>query len=109
MEDKVLSFIGLCRKAGRLSSGHDAALEAVIKNKARLCLLTADASDRLVREFKKAAEYDGRRLDVIQTAYTMEQIRAATGLRAAVITIDDEGFAKKTAKLYKAVIEEETL
>ena len=51
MDDKALGLLGIARRAGRLSLGHDAAKGAVLAGRARLCLISADASDRLEREF----------------------------------------------------------
>ena len=51
-EQKFLSLLGMARRAGRLSLGHDAAEEAIVKNKAKLCLCCADASARLQREMQ---------------------------------------------------------
>ena len=109
MADKFLSFLGLCRKAGKMSIGHDAALESIMKERAKLCVLMTDASDRLKAEFAKAASYNGRQLEVIHTSHTMAQLKAETGIRAGVITIDDDGFAKKTAELHRANHEEDSL
>lgn len=101
MQDKLLSFLGICRKAGKLNWGHDTCLESIMKDRAKICLLASDASDRLKREFKKASEYDGRALLLIETQYSMQEIKNATGLKAGVLTTEDEGFAKKMAELHR--------
>lgn len=97
-QDKLLSLLGMCRRAGRLNWGHDACLESVLRGRAKLCLLSSDASGRLVREFRRAA--DGR-IPVLETGYTMEQFRCATGFRAAVLSTEDEGFAGKLSELHR--------
>ena len=55
MDDKALGLLGIARRAGRLSLGHDAAKGAVLAGKARLCLISADASERLERESRSGA------------------------------------------------------
>ncbi|MCR5485687.1 MAG: ribosomal L7Ae/L30e/S12e/Gadd45 family protein [Clostridiales bacterium] len=101
MNDRFLSFLGICRKAHRLSLGHDACLGSIINGNAKLCILTSDASDRLKKEFIKACGYNGRELKYIETDYTSDDMKKAVGMRAAVLTADDEGFAKKTAELHE--------
>lgn len=41
MDDKALGLLGIARRAGRLSLGHDAAKGAVLAGRARLCLISA--------------------------------------------------------------------
>ncbi len=101
MQDKFLSFLGICRRAGKLNWGHDTCLDSIMRDKAKICLLAADASERLKREFFKAAAYDGRELVIFETAYSMQQIKDATGVKAGVLTTEDEGFAKKMAELHR--------
>ena len=52
MNRKFLDLLGLCRRAGKLSGGHDAAFGAIQHGKAAACFLTADASERLKAEFE---------------------------------------------------------
>ena len=82
--DKALSMLGICRRAGKLSCGH-----------ARLCLLSSDASERLCEEFERACSSEGRSVPLIKTGYTMQEIGRATSLRSAVLTVDDRGLASR--------------
>ena len=97
---KLLSLLGMCRRAGRLHWGHDTCLASIRSGKARICLLSSDASDRLRREFHSAATCDGRTLKVIDTPYTMQQIQDATGCFAGVLITEDDGFAARMATLF---------
>lgn len=97
MNDRFLNLLGLARKAQRLSPGHDAALAAVLQGRARLILVAADASQRLTREFTRAAE---EKTPLLPISYTMQELYHATGARAAVLTLDDEGFARRARELY---------
>ena len=99
-QDKLLSLLGMCRRAGRLQWGHDACLESVKRGKARLCFLSADASDRLEREIRFAAERFGE-LPIFRTPYTMQQVKDATGYFAGVLTTEDEGFARRLLQLHQ--------
>ncbi|NLL63440.1 MAG: 50S ribosomal protein L7ae [Ruminococcaceae bacterium] len=99
MNDKFLSLLGLAKKAGKVSSGHDASFGSIQKGKAKICFLTTDASQRLKDEFIKTTRYDNRQIKCTEIPYTQKEINFATGIRAAVLTINDEGFAKKLIEL----------
>lgn len=94
MNDKALGLLGIARRAGRLSIGHDAAKGAVLAGKARLCLLSGDASERLEREFLRMTQ-EKKGVPLRRVRYTMEQFHHAIGARAGVLTVDDDGFAEK--------------
>lgn len=100
MNDKFLSLLGMARRCGRLNPGHDAVISSVTKNKAKLCILSCDASQRLVNEITHACNYENKNIPVIVTRYTMMDLSKAIGTKAAVISIDDEGFAKALREKY---------
>lgn len=91
---KLLSLLGMCRRAGKLSCGHDAAVGSVRSKSAKLCLLSSDASQRLIKEIEREASFEGREIPVRALCSGMEEIGRATGLKSAVVTVNDEGFAK---------------
>jgi ribosomal protein L7Ae-like RNA K-turn-binding protein len=99
MNDRQLSLLGLCKKADKLSMGHDSSVAAISSGRAKVCLLCADASERLKKEFTRAASYDERNVPLVAMKFTMEDIKNATGRPAGVITINDEGFAKSFLRL----------
>ena len=92
--DKLLSLMGLCRRAGKLGVGHDAVFDAVRKGRAKAVILTVDASPRHGKELESAS-FTGR---IIQADFTMEQAALATGKRSCVFSVDDEGFATAIEK-----------
>ncbi len=96
---KLLSLLGMCRRAGKLSCGHDAAVGSVRSKSARLCLLSSDASERLRKEIEREAGFEGRNIPVRILLSTMDEIGKATGLKSAVVTVNDEGFAKTMLSL----------
>ena len=75
MDDKALGLLGIARRAGRLSLGHD-------------------ASDRLEREFFRMTQGE-KSIPLRRVRYTMEQFHRAIGAKAGVLTVDDDGFAEK--------------
>ena len=96
---KLLSLLGMCRRAGRLSCGHDAAIGSVRSKSAKLCLLSSDASQRLRNEIEREADFEGRAIPVRHLLSTMDEIGKAAGLKSAVVTVNDEGFAKTMLSL----------
>lgn len=99
MNNKALSLLGLCKKAGKLSMGHDASIASIVTNKAKLCMLCEDISERQKDEMTHAAGYEGRNLPLLHLTFTMDDIQAATGWRAGILTINDEGFAHSFIKM----------
>ena len=99
MNDKQLSLLGLCKKADRLSMGHDSSIAAIVHGKAKVCLLCTDASDRLKKEFERATGYEDRNVPLVYMPFTLEDIKNATGRPAGVLTINDEGFARSFLRL----------
>lgn len=91
---KLLSLLGMCRRASRLSCGHDAAVGSLRSKSAKLCLLSSDASERLRKEIEREATFEGREIPVRELLSDMNEIGRATGLKSAVVTVNDEGFAK---------------
>ena len=101
MKSKILSLLGLARRAGRLAPGHDAAIESIVKNKAALCVLCLDASKRLEREMRHACSYDNKSVPVVKADFEAKELSAAIGTKAAVAAVNDEGFAKKLLTLFE--------
>lgn len=98
-DSKFLSMLGLARRAGRLSMGHDTAQQAVIKNRAKLIILSSDASERLVKEFKELAQKYSPDTEITVIKPTMDEIHFALGSRAGVMSVDDENFASRLISL----------
>ena len=92
--NKTLSLLGICRKAGKLSVGHDMVFQSVRKGKAKLVVLTKDASPRHSRELE-AAEFAG---SVITLEATADIVGPAIGKRCCIFAVEDDGFAKAIEK-----------
>ncbi len=98
MNDSALSLLGLCKKAGKLSLGHDACKASLNARKASLCVICSDASERLNEEITALAEKAEVR--IVDVSYTMLDIKNAVSFKAAVFTVDDDGFAKTLIKKF---------
>ena len=55
MNSRVSGLLGICRKANKMSMGHDACKGAVTSGKAKLCLLSSESSQRIYDEFARFA------------------------------------------------------
>ena len=96
-QSKLLSLLGIARKAGRLSLGNDPAIEAMRSGKTYLLLVASDLSPRTLKGIGFAAEEE--MIDVLTMDETMDEISVAVGKRAGIIAVNDAGFAKKMRNL----------
>ncbi len=101
MNDKFLSLLGMARRSGNLCLGHDAAVSSVVKNKARLCIVSVEGSERLKREMAHACSFEGKSIPVIIADYPIQELSRAIGSKAAVITVTDENFASALMTKYQ--------
>ena len=92
--DKLLSLMGLCRRAGKLGVGHDAVFDAVRKGRAKLVILTSDASSRHEKELE-AVSFPGH---IVHAGFTMEEAGFALGKRSCLFSVEDEGFVTAIEK-----------
>ena len=92
MKNKLLSLLGICRKAGKLVHGFDAVSEAVSRKAAALVLVSRDISPKTKKEIEFAASKTNT--TVIAAPVTMSDIEQKTGKRAGVLAILDDGLAK---------------
>ena len=100
MNDKFLNLLGMARRCGKLSLGHDAAISAIVKNKAKLCIISSEGSERLKKEMTHACSFRNKNIPVLITEYETLTLSKAIGSKAAVLTVDDEGFAKALQSKY---------
>lgn len=97
MNEKILSFFGLARRAGRLSLGFDPAVDAMIHGRSRLLLLCNDLSERSRNKILKIVERT--KTETISLNISMNEVGMAIGKTSGIISVDDEGFAKKLVML----------
>ncbi len=100
MNSNALNLLGLCRKANRLSMGHDMCKGAITSGKAQICLVSADSSQRVFDEFSSLCQ--GREVPIFRVEPTIDEIHHLIGYKAGIITIDDGGFAKSFLKHYRS-------
>ncbi len=100
MNDKFLSLLGMARRSGRIALGHDAVIGSIVKSKSKLCIVACDASERLKKEINHACNYENKNIPVIFTKYTIKELSLAVGSKVAVLSTEDEGFAKALKEKY---------
>ena len=97
MEDKVLSLLGLMRKASAIQIGEDHSTDAIHAGKARLLLLSTDVGENARRRAERAME--GRRVIAVPLAYSRDELAAALGVSGcAMAAVTDLGFANALMK-----------
>ncbi len=53
----LYSFLGLCMKAGKLSSGEVGTQQSITSGKAKLVIISQDASENTTNDFKNKCDY----------------------------------------------------
>lgn len=96
--DKLLSMLGLAKRAGKVSTGAFICRKAISSRRARLVLLASDASENT----KKAISDPCRHYGVKLIEYSdMESLGHATGGGdRAVVSVNDCNFAKAILDIF---------
>lgn len=95
--DRLLSFLGLCKRAGCLISGAETVTKAVREGKAQLVLYASDVSDNSLKDVVKAAEDGG--VTAKKLPRTKEELSFALGKHCGIVCTTDKGFADKILDL----------
>ena len=97
MREKMLSFLGLMRRAGALKLGETNTGEAVRGGKAKLLLLAADASENAVSRAGGFAR--GRSVLTVPLPFSKTELSDALGAgEYAMMAVTDIGFANALMK-----------
>lgn len=94
-------MLGLARRAGKLSMGHDVVKQSVERKKALLLIFCSDASPRLFLEFESLIQSCSSKAKIIVTDITMAQIHFSIGYKAAVMAVEDKNFADRITQLLR--------
>ena len=100
MNDRLLSFLGLCRRAGKLVIGNDPLREAIETEKALLVLTASDISENTLKKINTAV--DAGKVAYYQIDRTKDELSFSLGKTCACLAVIDEGFASKLTELIKA-------
>ena len=98
MTEKILNLLGLMRRANAITIGEDKTAEIVRAGKAKLLLLSSDASENAVRKAENLA--NGRNVQLLHLPFDRAELGSALGIGGcSVSTVTDIGFASAWMKL----------
>ena len=97
MNNKLLSMLGICNKAGKLVIGKDKTIETIKKNKARLIIIASDLSMKTSKEVINIAKLNN--VKVKTSIESMHEFGSVFTKVSGTICITDNGFAEKIETL----------
>lgn len=100
MNDRLLSFMGICRRAGKLVIGNDPVKESIETDKALLVLIASDISQNTLKKIKPVIEDSSVPCYTINR--TKDEISFSLGKACAILAVTDKGFADKFTELIKS-------
>lgn len=91
-QDKLLSLLGLAKRAGKIQSGAFLAEKSITSGRARLVIVASDASGNTKKRFTDKCSFRHIPMNIYADK---ETLGAAIGEEArSVVSVEDEGFAK---------------
>ncbi|KRL64028.1 L7Ae/L30e/S12e/Gadd45 family ribosomal protein [Lactobacillus psittaci] len=94
-KQKILNFLGLIQKAGKLISGTDFVLQALKDHKIKVLILASDLAPATREDLVKLAE--AVNVPVIEK-YNALELSTAIGRSRKVLGVSDNGFSKALLK-----------
>ena len=91
--DRLLSFLGLCKRAGYLISGAETVTKAMNDDKALLALYASDASANSLKNVLKTA--GAKDIPALMLGRSKEELSMALGKHCGIVGVTDKGFADK--------------
>ncbi|MCL1866606.1 MAG: 50S ribosomal protein L7 [Oscillospiraceae bacterium] len=86
-KSNVLSTLGLCKRAGKLIVGFDAAVADLEKSAG--VLTASDLSEKSAKEIAFHCDKHGKK--VVQIGHTMSDIQSVLNKKTGIISVLDEG------------------
>lgn len=99
-QDKILSLLGLCAKAGKIQSGEFMVEKMVKAHKGKLIIVATDTSDASKKNYRDMSNFHHVPLIEYGTKDTLGNAIGKEMRASAVVT--DEGFANSIINLWKA-------
>lgn len=97
MNDRLLSILGLCRRAGKIVIGTDPVIDSVLNGKSFIVVMTKDFSNNSKKNILKASHQSNVKTFVINR--TKDELGMSLGKYCAVVGITDRGFSDKIQEL----------
>ena len=99
MNDRILSLLGICRRAGRLVIGAQPTIDSVNAHKSRLIIFAKDFSRNSAKSVLEAAKLNN--IQVLTINRCKDELSVALGKLCGVLSVEDDGFAQKLILLSK--------
>ena len=97
MNDRLLSLLGLCRRAGKLVIGANPTIESIIKGKSEIVIFANDFSKNSIKPVLTAAHSGNIKAFLINRS--KDELSFALGKLCGVLSVEDKGFAEKLSQL----------
>ena len=91
-QNKVLTLLGFCRKAGKLVIGTEQVTALIKSGAACLVVLSEDISEKTEKEMRYFAK-NGKAV-IIRLPFDRDTVAHATSTTAGILATADEGFCK---------------
>lgn len=104
MTNRLLSTLGICKKAGRLVMGADAVTEAAALGGIALILLCEDLSPKSAKNMAFVA--NKHNIAICTAPIRMDEIWHRLGKRSGIIGVADQGLAGTVSKTVRACMPE---
>lgn len=96
-DERVLSLLGMARRAGKLQAGFERSSGAVKSGAAKLAVICCDISPKTAKELRYVC--DKFNVPVVSTDFTLQQLTDAIGFKSGVCAVCDSGFAGRVSAL----------
>ena len=94
MNEQVLGFLGIMRRAGALAVGAEDAFDMARENKARILMTASDSAANTVSAMKNAAAQREEGIPLVTLDCTKRELGSALGVKeCAALAVLDTGFA----------------
>lgn len=97
--DKVLSMIGLAKKAGKISHGAPNCEKAIKSKSSRLIIIAYDISDNGKKAITDCCKYYSVKYIEYSDKYALSDCTGTSGV-CTVISVNDDGFAEAILNKY---------
>ena len=106
-EQRILGFIGLAYRAGKVVNGYDAVCKSLYKKEVKLLIFSKDISENTLKKILKLGSSGDVNLPDAYSFSTSLCLGNSIGKKpTAVIGITDEGFVKKLSEMLNDYNEE---
>ena len=93
MNNKILTLLGFCSKAGKMSCGMDMTVESLKRGKASLVVAANDVSAKSLKEITFNADKNETKVLVLSWC-DMQTLSHAIGRKCGILSVNDKGFAE---------------